>query len=112
MPNGGLFVAPDLTTALHRDLIISLAAKHRLPAVFAYGYFAARGGLIGYGVDIVDFYRRAPAYIDRIFKGTNPGTLPVQQPIKFELVINRKAAKALGLEIPSKLLFTADEVIE
>ena len=111
-PDGGLFVAPDVTTALHRELITSLAAQHRLPAVFAYGYFAARGGLIGYGVDINDFYRRAAVYVDRIFKGTAPGTLPVQQPVKFELVINLKTAKALGLTVPPTLLARADEVIE
>ncbi len=111
-PNGGMFVAPDLTTALHRDLIIALAAKYRLPTIYPYRFFAAGNGLISYGVDITDFFRRAAAYVDRIFKGADPGTLPVQQPVKLELVINLKTAKALELTVPLTLLALANAVIE
>jgi ABC-type uncharacterized transport system substrate-binding protein len=96
----------------HRNLIITLAARHRLPAVYAYRSFITDGGLISYGPDMVDQYRRAAGYIDRIFKGERPADLPVQAPTKYELVINLKTAKALGLTVPDKLLATADEVIE
>ena len=105
-------VLPDVSTTNHRDLIIALAARHRLPAVYPYRYFAASGGLLSYGSDVPDVFRRAAAYVDRILKGTNPGELPVQAPTKYELVINLKTAKALGIEVPTTLLARADEVIE
>jgi putative ABC transport system substrate-binding protein len=111
-PNGGVIVTGSPLTAVHRDLIIALAARHRLPAVYGFRFFATAGGLISYGPDIVDQYRRAAGYVDRILKGEKPGDLPVQAPTKYELVINLKTAKALGLEIPSSVLARANEVIE
>ena len=111
-PNGGLMVLPDVSTTNHRDLIIALAARHRLPAVYPYRHFAASGGLMSYGSDVADIYRRAASYVDRILKGAVPGELPVQAPAKFEFVINLKTAKALGLTVPPLLLGRADEVIE
>jgi putative ABC transport system substrate-binding protein len=111
-PNGGLMVLPDVSTTNHRDLIVALAARHRLPAVYPYRHFAASGGLMSYGSDVADIYRRAASYVDRIFKGAVPGELPVQAPAKFEFVINLKTAKALGLTVPPLLLGRADEVIE
>jgi putative ABC transport system substrate-binding protein len=110
-PNGGLVVTVG-GTAFHRDVIIALAAKHRLPAVYPYRYFVSGGGLISYGPDTIDQYRRAAEYIDRIFKGEKAADLPVQAPTKYELVINLKTAKALGLTVPPSVLARADEVIE
>jgi ABC-type uncharacterized transport system substrate-binding protein len=111
-PNGGLLVLSDPSTALHRDLIVTLAARHRLPAVYPFRQFVTTGGLISYGVDRPDQYRRAAEYVGRILKGEKPGELPVQAPTKFELVINLKTAKALGLDVPLQLQQLADEVIE
>jgi putative ABC transport system substrate-binding protein len=111
-PNGGLLVLPDVTNLIHRDQIIALAARHRLPAVYPYRYYAASGGLLSYGSEQTDVFRRAASYVDRILKGTYPGELPVQAPTKYELVINLKTANALGLEVPPMLIARADEVIE
>jgi putative ABC transport system substrate-binding protein len=110
--NGGLIVLPSAFVAVHRQLIFEQAAQHRLPAVYGFRYFAADGGLMSYGVDVRDLFRRSAAYVDRILKGAKPGELPVQAPTKFELVINMKTAKALGLNVPHGLLNAADEVIE
>jgi putative ABC transport system substrate-binding protein len=110
--NGGLIVMPDVTTQLHRELIVSLAARHRLPAIYSQRFFVISGGLISYGPDTIDQFRKAAVYVDRILRGTKPKELPVQAPTKFELVINLKTAKALGLQVPDKLLALADEVIE
>ena len=110
--NRGLIVVGSTRAAVHRELIISLAARHRLPAVYPFRYFAAQGGLISYGPDPIDQYRRAADYVDRILKGEKPADLPVQAPTKYELVINLKTAKALGIVMPPSLLARADEVIE
>jgi putative tryptophan/tyrosine transport system substrate-binding protein len=110
--NGGLIVTGSPLTTAYRKLIIALAARNRLPAVYAFRYFATDGGLISYGPNTTDTFRRAASYVDRILKGETPADLPVQAPTKYELVINLKTAKALGLEIPDKLLALADEVIE
>ena len=110
--NGALIVTGNTLTMVHRELIITLAARHRLPAVYALPLFANDGGLISYGPNSIDPYRRAAGYVDRILKGEKPADLPVQQPTKFELIINLKTAKALGLEIPPTVLARADEVIE
>ncbi|HXO70505.1 MAG TPA: ABC transporter substrate-binding protein [Bradyrhizobium sp.] len=111
-PNGGLIVTASPAAALHRELIISLAARHKLPAVYFERQFVAAGGLISYGPDQIDMYRRAAGYVDRILKGEKPADLPVQAPTKYELAINLKTAKALGLAVPQILLASADEVIE
>ena len=110
--NGGLIVTASTLAGVHRKLIIGLAARHRLPAVYPFRYYLTSGGLISYGPDTIDPYRRAAGYADRILKGEKPGDLPVQAPTKYELVINLKTAKALGLTVPPSLLATADEVIE
>jgi putative tryptophan/tyrosine transport system substrate-binding protein len=111
-PNGGLIVLASALLTEKRDLIISLANKSRLPAMFTFRYYAEAGGLASYGVDNHDLYRRAASYVDRILRGEKPGDLPVQAPTKYELVINLKTAKALGLAIPPSVLARADEVIE
>jgi putative ABC transport system substrate-binding protein len=111
-PNSGLIVTSSGSAAVHRELIITLAARYRLPAVYNYRYFATAGGLISYGPDPIDQYRRAAGYVDRILKGEKPGDLPVQAPTKYGLVINVKTAKTLGITVPPALLARADEVIE
>jgi putative ABC transport system substrate-binding protein len=110
--NGGLIVAPSGSVSIHRDLIVTLAARHKLPTIYAYRFNAKSGGLMSYGPDLFDQYRGAADYVDRILKGEKPGDLPVQAPTKFELVINLKTAKALDLSVPPSLLARADEVIE
>jgi putative ABC transport system substrate-binding protein len=111
-PNGGLFVPPDITTVQHRDLVIALAARYRLPAVYAFRYFAAAGGLMSYSIDIREQHRQAASYVDRILRGANPAELPVQAPTKYQTVVNLKTAKTLGFDVPPTLLVRADEVIE
>jgi putative tryptophan/tyrosine transport system substrate-binding protein len=111
-PNGGLIVTSVPGEAAHRNLIITLAARHKLPAVYYEHFFIAAGGLISYGPDFVDQYRQAAGYVDRILKGEKPADMPVQVPTKYEKVINLKTAKALGLTIPPGVLASADEVIE
>jgi putative tryptophan/tyrosine transport system substrate-binding protein len=110
--NGGLILTAMPSAVVHRDLIISLAAQHKLPAVYFRRYFVTSGGLASYGADVPDHFRRAAGYVDRILKGEKPADLPVQAPTKYELAINLKTAKALGLEVPQGLLARADEVIE
>jgi putative tryptophan/tyrosine transport system substrate-binding protein len=111
-PNGGLILLPSALALHHRDLIISLAARHRLPSIFPFRHFVAGGGLASYGVDLLDLYRRAAGYVDRVLKGETPANLPVQFADKFELVINLKTANTLGLDVPVSLLARTDEVIE
>ena len=111
-PGTALIVFPDIFTAAHKERIIALAVQHKLPAIYAYRYFAAAGGLMSYGIDTPDLFRRAAGYLDRVFKGEKPGDLPVQAPNKFEFVINLNTAKALDLTIPPTLIARADEVIE
>jgi putative ABC transport system substrate-binding protein len=110
--NGGLIVTGSPAAVVHRGLIVALAARHRLPAVYNTRFYATGGGLISYGPDFVDQFRRAAGYVDRILKGEKPADLAVQQPTRYELVINLKTAKALGLDVPPMLLARADEVIE
>jgi putative ABC transport system substrate-binding protein len=110
--HGGLIVTASALSVLHRNLIVTLAARHKLPAVYFQRSFVASGGLISYGVDLLDQYRLAAGYIDRILRGEKPADLPVQAPTKYELVINLKTARALGLTVPATLLARADEVIE
>jgi putative tryptophan/tyrosine transport system substrate-binding protein len=111
-PNGGLIVLPDVTMGADRALIIGLAARHRIPAVYPFHYMVAEGGLVSYGGDVGNLYRRAATYVDRILRGEQSRDLPVQAPTKFELAINLKTAKALGLEVPLHLQQLAVEVIE
>jgi putative tryptophan/tyrosine transport system substrate-binding protein len=111
-PNSGLIVAPDIFILAHREQIIALADRYRLPAVYAYRLFPASGGLMSYGTDLVDLFRRAAPYVDRILKGDKPADLPVQAPTKYELVINLKTAKTLGIDVPLSVEQRADEVIE
>ncbi len=110
--NGGLIVTGSALAQLHRNLIITLAARHKLPAVYFERFFVTVGGLISYGPDLVDQYRRAAGYVDRILRGEKSADLPVQAPTKYETVVNLKTAKALGLDVPPTLLARADEVIE
>jgi putative tryptophan/tyrosine transport system substrate-binding protein len=110
--NGGLIVTPSGWASLHRDLIITLAARHKLPAVYSARYFVTDGGLASYGANLVEQYRQADGYVDRILKGEKPVDLPVQAPTKYELAINLKTAKALDLEVPATLLDRADDVNE
>jgi putative ABC transport system substrate-binding protein len=112
VPNTGLMVPPDATSILHRDSLIALTARHRLPAVYPFRFFVTGGGLMCYGIDVIDQYRRAASYVDRILRGAKPADLPVQAPTKFETIVNLRTAKALGLEVPPTLLVRADEVIE
>jgi putative ABC transport system substrate-binding protein len=112
VPDGGLVLPPDSTTSLHRDLIIELAARYRLPAVYPARFFVAAGGLLSYATDQVDMFRRAASYVDRILRGDKPADLPVQAPTRYETTVNLKTAKALGLTVPPGLLLAADEVIE
>jgi putative ABC transport system substrate-binding protein len=111
-PRGGLLMVPEFTASMHRELIFRLAARYRLPAVYPFRFFVVDGGLASYGPDQVDQYRRAAGYADRILRGAKPSDLPVQAPTKFDLVINLKTAKALGLDMPPTLIARADEVIE
>jgi putative ABC transport system substrate-binding protein len=111
-PNGGLLLPPDQFLVQHRELIVASAARHHLPAVYGYRHFVTAGGLVSYGVDVDDLYRRAAGYVDRILKGEKLADLPVQAPTRYELVINLKTARTLGLEVPPTLLARADEVIE
>jgi putative ABC transport system substrate-binding protein len=111
-PNGGLIVTAGPLTVVHRDLIVTLAARHKLPAIYFDRTPIASGGLISYGPDLVTQFRQAASYVDRILKGERPASLPVQAPNKYELVINLKTAKALGISVPPTLLARADEVIE
>jgi putative tryptophan/tyrosine transport system substrate-binding protein len=111
-PNGGLFVMPDVTTQLHRQLIVGQAALHRVPAIYSQRFFITSGGLICYGVDTAEQFRQAASYVDRILRGAKPNELPIQAPTKYEMVVNLKTAKALNLTIPQSILLRADEVIE
>jgi putative ABC transport system substrate-binding protein len=111
-PNGGMIITAGPLGSIHRDLIVRLAAQHRLPAAYSNRYFVDLGGLASYGADLADPFRRAASYVDRVLKGEKPGDLPVQAPTKYELVINLKTAKALGITVPATLLARADQVID
>jgi putative tryptophan/tyrosine transport system substrate-binding protein len=111
-PNGGLVLPPDITTVAHRDLIIALAARHHLPAVYTLRVFVAAGGLMFYGTDFVDLFRQAASYVDHILRGAKPADLPMQTPTRYETVVNLKTAKTLGIDVPPSLLVRADEVME
>jgi putative tryptophan/tyrosine transport system substrate-binding protein len=111
-PDSALVVPPDVFIVANRAPIIELAARHRLPAIYAFRNMAVEGGLLSYGVDIVDLYRRSAAYVDRILRGANAGELPIQAPTGFELVLNLKTANAIGLEVPREFLLRTNEVIE
>jgi putative ABC transport system substrate-binding protein len=112
IPNGGLLSPNDTTVAANRDLVVALAARHRLPAVYAFRDFVTAGGLMYYGTDLLTHFRRAASYVDRVLRGANPADLPVEAPTKYETILNLKTARALGLQVPSILLVRADEVIE
>src|SRR5262245_11751783 len=111
-PNGGLMVLPDISMTNYREAIVALAARHYVPAIYPFRFFAASGGLMSYGTDVAEVFRRAAGYVDRILKGTSPGELPIQAPNKYERAMNLKNAKTMGLPIPTTLLARADEVIE
>lgn len=111
-PNSGLVILPGPAPSVRRDLVVSLANKYRLPAVYPFRYWVSSGGLAFYGIDNIELHRQASAYVDRILKGERPGDLPIQNATKFELVINLKTAKALGINPPNSLLARTDEVIE
>jgi putative tryptophan/tyrosine transport system substrate-binding protein len=112
VPNGGLLLPPDNTTVAHRDLIVALAARHRLPAVYSLRVFVSAGGLMSYAIDQIDMFQNAASYVDRILRGAQPTDLPVQAPTKYETALNLKTAQALGLTVPPALLVAADVVIE
>jgi putative tryptophan/tyrosine transport system substrate-binding protein len=112
LPNGGLVLPPDATTTAHRDLVVALAARYRLPAVYAWRQFVTAGGLMSYGTDFVEQFRQTASYVDRILRGSSPAELPVQAPTKYQTVLNLKTAKALDLTVPAGLLVAADEIIE
>ena len=112
VPDSGLVLPPDITTITHRDLVLALAARHRMPAIYSFRLFVVAGGLMSYGTDQVDMFGQTASYIDRILRGARPADLPVQAPTKYETVLNLKTAKALGLTVPPGLLVAADEVIE
>ena len=111
-PNGGILSPPDLTTAIHRTQLVNSAARHRVPAIYSSPLFSEPGGLVTYGPDVLEMFRQAAGYVDRILRGEKPGDLPFQQPTTYRLLINLKTAKALGLTVPATLLAQADEVIE
>ena len=111
-PNGGMIIAVSASALDHKDLIVKLAARHQLPTIYGYRVFVDGGGLMSYATDIIAQYKRAASYVDRILKGEKPGNLPVQHPTKYELVLNLKAAKAIGLPVPPSLLSRADVMIE
>jgi putative ABC transport system substrate-binding protein len=112
VPDSGLLLPPDVTTIIHRDLIIALAARHRLPAAYSFRLFVKAGGLMSYGTDQIDMFGQTASYVDRILRGAKPADLPVQAPTRYETILNLKTAKALGLDVPPSLLVRADEVIE